>query len=130
MAINNAFSANPDITCQLTGTGTGLVLPSVTYVASGNTLVSAAIFASRFVAVTTATGNSTFNATNSILPTGALVTFAITNDASGARTITWGTGFRTNTTTVGVASKVQMVLFVSDGTSLQMVAQSPTGANT
>lgn len=125
---NSAFSPNADFTAQITGSGQPCVNYTATYVASGNTNVTSLLQTTRAILVTTATGNTTMLASNSVVPFGGRVVFQINNDSGGARTITWGNGFRSNTTTVGIASKAQLVEFMSDGTTLNMLGQSPTGA--
>jgi hypothetical protein len=65
--------------------------------------------------VVTVTGNSTFNATDGGVG-GQEMKFIINNDAT-ARTITFGTNFRSSGTLTGVASKASTICFVSDGTS-------------
>lgn len=114
---NTAFSPNADITAQLTGTGQpvpGNV--TVTYVPSGNTDITTILQFSRFVAMTTATGNTTV-LTSFVASPGGILNVQVTNDASGARTITFGTGFRATGTLVGTNSKILLVSFVSDGTT-------------
>ena len=126
---NNAFTPDANLVAQITGSGNPIAgNTTATYVASGNTSITSILQYSRWVTMTTATGNTTVLTSNSVVPAGGIVTIQINNDSSSARTITWGTGFRSNTTTVGVASKAQVCLFISDGTTLNMVAQSPTGA--
>jgi hypothetical protein len=121
---NTAFTPNPDLTAQITGSGNGVPgTVAATYVASGTTDVTAILAYSRYVEITTATGNSTV-ATSGTYPKGARVAFQIFNDAGGARTITFGTGFRATATVVGTASKVILVEFVSDGTTLNELARS------
>jgi len=63
----------------------------------------------------TATANSTFNASNGIA--GMEATFVITNDAGGARTITFGTNFKPSGTVVGIANKTSTIKFAYDGTN-------------
>ncbi len=121
---NTPFSPNPDITAQLTGTGQpvpGNV--TATYVPSGNTDITSVLQFSRFVAMTTATGNSTV-LTSYVPNPGAILNVQVTNDASGARTITFGTGFRATGTLVGTNSKVLLVQFISDGTTWNEVSRS------
>ncbi len=124
-AINNtAFSPNADITAQLTGTGQpvpGNV--AATYVASGNTDITSVLQFSRFVSITTATGNSTV-LTSFVSSPGGLLNLQVTNDASGARTLTFGTGFRSTGVLTGTNSKILLVQFVSDGTTWNEVARS------
>ena len=114
-----------DLVAQMTGSGVpiaGSVVP--TYAA--NTLVTQTLYTSRYVNIntTSAVGNSTILATNSCVPAGGIVTFQITNDATNARTITWGTGFRSTAVITGTNSKSILVQFVSDGLTLNEVARS------
>lgn len=124
MAKNTAFSPNPDLTCQLTGSGQSVPgAVAATYVASGSTDITALLQYSRFVLITTATGNS--SVISSFVPaSGAILNIQIANDSGGARTITFSTGFRATATVVGTASKIILVQFVSDGTTWNEVARS------
>jgi len=63
----------------------------------------------------TATGATTINATGGTA--GQLATFIITNDASSSRTITFGTGFKTNGPIIGIISKIASISFSYDGTN-------------
>jgi hypothetical protein len=65
---------------------------------------------------TSGVGNATINAT-SPGTAGTDISIVITNDASGARTITFGTNFRPASTLVGTVSKAAVVNFISDGTA-------------
>jgi len=67
------------------------------------------------VTTTSGVGDSTFNATGGAA--GQKATFIITNDASGNRTITFGTNFKPSGTLVGTVSKTATVSFVYDGTN-------------
>jgi hypothetical protein len=68
------------------------------------------------VTTVNATGSVTFNATAGG-KAGTVITFIITNDATSAKTITFGTNFKTTATLVGTASKSAVLTFTSDGTS-------------
>lgn len=126
MPVNTAFSPNPDFIAQLTGTGQP-ISPSTaaTYVASGNTDITAILRTSTFCSMTTATGNSTIFC-NTIFAAGTLKNVQINNDAVGARTITFGgsNGFRATGTVVGTNSKAILVQFISDGVTLNEIARS------
>lgn len=65
----------------------------------------------------TAGENETVNATGTQVA-GQVMIFLIANDATSARTITFGTGFKPSATIVGMMSKTASIAFVSDGTSL------------
>jgi hypothetical protein len=113
-----------DFVAQITGSGVpipGAIAP--TYVSGGNTDITAVLQQTRFILITTATGNSTV-LTNAVPRAGALVAIQINNDSGGARTITFGTGFRPTGTLVGTASKAYVVLFFSDGTTLNECSRS------
>lgn len=70
------------------------------------------------VTTVNATGSVTFNATAGGTA-GQRVVFIITNDATSAKTITFGTNFVANgTLTPSGASKVATIEFISNGTSL------------
>lgn len=121
---NTAFSPNADMTAQITGSGQpvpGTLAP--TYVASGSTDITAILQYSRYVEITTATGNSTV-ISSFVSTDGGRLVISIANDASGARTITFGTGFRSTGTVVGTASKVILVEFVSDGSTWNELCRS------
>ena len=68
----------------------------------------------------TATTNSTVGNSTIIAPTlgkaGQVIYILITNDATAARTITFGTGFNSTGTLTGTVSKSAIVGFISDGT--------------
>lgn len=121
MAINTAFSPNPDLVAQVTGSGqpapgagtTGL---APTYASSIE--LAPTLQYSRFVAINTTSGvgNATITAAY-VAQAGARLVVQINNDAGGARTITFSTGFRVTGTVVGTASKAIVVIFCSDGTT-------------
>jgi hypothetical protein len=115
---NTAFSPNPDKVAQITGSGQpvpGSVIP--TYAAT--TSLDPVLTYSNFVNVVTnsTVGNATLT-TGYVFNAGAQITVQISNDSGGARTITFGTGFRSTGTVVGTASKAILVTFTSDGTTL------------
>jgi hypothetical protein len=121
---NTTFAPNADLVAQLTGSGQpvpGTVL--ATYVASGNTDITALLQYTRYVRIITATGNSTVISSFVASP-GGLLFVQIDNDSGGARTITFSTGFRATGTVVGTASKAIVVAFVSDGTNWIEYARS------
>ena len=121
MAINTAFSPNPDLVAQVTGSGqpapgagtTGL---APTYASSIE--LAPTLQYSRFVAINTTSGvgNATITAAY-VAQAGARLVVQINNDAGGARTITFSTGFRSTGTVTGTASKAIVVGFCSDGTT-------------
>lgn len=63
-----------------------------------------------------ATGSVTFNATGTGV-TDQELTIIIVNDATGAKTITFGTNFKSIGTLVGTVSKQATIRFISDGTN-------------
>jgi hypothetical protein len=69
----------------------------------------------------TASGNATINAVGGTA--GQNVDFIITNDGSAARTITFGTGFKTNGTCIGAVGKVTHISFKYDGSSWWEIAR-------
>lgn len=71
----------------------------------------------------TAGQNQTINATGTQVA-GQIIILKITNDATLARTITFGTGFVSSGTVVGTLSKSAIVTFVSDGTNLYEVSRT------
>jgi hypothetical protein len=130
---NTPFTPDSDIVAQITGTGQ----PTPGYngaatVGSGFAPVYAAsielapfLQKSRFVLITTTAGVGNASLTAAfVAPAGARLAVQIANDAGGARTITFSTGFRATGTVVGTASKIILVDFVSDGTTWNEVARS------
>ena len=75
------------------------------------------------ITTTAAVGNATLTAA-SIGPFGQLLLLQINNDAGGARTITFSTGFRSTGTVVGTQSKAICLIFMSDGTTFNEVCRS------
>lgn len=76
------------------------------------------------VTTVNATGSVTFNATAGGTA-GAHYTFIITNDATSAKTITFGTNFSSmGTLTPAGASKVVTIEFISNGTTLYELCRS------
>lgn len=127
---NTPFSPNADLTAQLTGSGQP-ISGTTAITATANTTITSYIAGStptRYLTITSNGANYNVICANSVVPAGGIVTLNLINAAEAARTVTFLGGFRTNTTVVGVSSKLQMCMFVSDGTTLNMVAQSPTGA--
>lgn len=121
---NTPFSPNSDLVAQLTGSGQAIPgNPAPTYVASGNTDITSVLQYTRFVPITTATGNSTV-LTSFVAKAGAPLNIQINNDASNPRTITFGTGFRSTGVVTGTNSKAILVAFVSDGTTWNEVGRT------
>lgn len=122
---NTPFTPDHDKVAQLTGTGRPTPgFNGSTTIGAGFTPVYAAsidiapfLVKSSFVNITTtALGNATITCSN-IPPAGAVCNIQIFNDAGGARTITFGTGFRASGTIVGTASRLATIEFISDGTT-------------
>lgn len=121
---NTPFTPNSDLVAQMTGTGN--VVPGFpSAVGSGLTPTYAAtidfstfLIWTRYIdlVTTAAVGNSTISNTV-VRRKGTTIDIVFLNDASGARTITFGTGFRTTGTLVGVASQYRTIGFISDGTT-------------
>lgn len=121
---NTAFTPNADVVAQITGTGNKVPFTTAgTYVASGNTDLTAIFAVSSFATLTTATGNSTV-ITSGTYNAGAIKTLQVTNDATGPRTLTFGTGFRSTGVLTGTNSKILLVQFISDGTTLNECGRS------
>lgn len=72
---------------------------------------------------TSAVGNATLT-TASAGPLGQFLIIQINNDAGGARTITFSTGFRATGTVVGTASKAFCLIFISDGITFNEYCRS------
>jgi len=121
MAVNTAFSPNPDFVAQITGSGVTAPGQGTTGIAptyASSIELAPTLQFSRFVAIntTSAVGNATITAAY-VPQAGARLVIQINNDASGARTITFSTGFRVTGTVTGTASKAILVTFCSDGTT-------------
>jgi hypothetical protein len=111
MSLNAIYNLNADPLAQLSGSGNSIVyLP-----AYATSLALDPTQGALCQVITTAAGNSTFTA-SSLGKFGQNWTIEVANDAGGARTITFSTGFRATATVVGTASKSILVEFVSDGT--------------
>ena len=112
----------------MSGTGAPFPFnPAPTY--ATNTSIVQTLYQGRFVNIntTSAVGNTTILASNSILPAGAIVNIMVTNDATAARTITFGTGFRSTAVITGTNSKSILVQFISDGLTLNEISRSASG---
>lgn len=108
---NALFAAKATVTKQL-------ITASQTLTYASPTTVDCSLASCFTVTTVNATGSVTFNATN-VPASGGEVTILITNDATSAKTITFGTGFlTTGTLTASAASRHTSITFKSDGTSL------------
>lgn len=121
MAQNTAFSPNPDFTAQITGSGVTVAGVSGTGIAptyASSIELASYLQSTRFIVIntTSAVGNATLTAAY-VPQAGARLVIQTNNDASGARTITFSTGFRVTGTVTGTASKAILVTFCSDGTT-------------
>lgn len=128
MPKNTAFSPNPDFIAQLTGSGAivaGVSGTGITPTYASSIELAPYLQATRFIVIntTSAVGNATLTAAY-VPQAGARLVIQINNDASGARTITFSTGFRPTATVVGTASKAILVEFTSDGTTWNELARS------
>ena len=114
-----------DVVAQMTGTGAPFpfsIAPA--YVASGNTDVTSVLAVSSFALITTATGNTTVLMPTATFRAGTIKTLQFNNDASNPRTITFGTGFRSTGVLTGTNSKIMLIQFISDGTTLNECGRS------
>ena len=114
MAQNTVYNLNADKIAQTTGSGAPLLVQP-TYASTIS--IDASQYSYWDIVTTAAVGNATITCSNPGNP-GNQVSIQIDNDASGARTITFGTGFRSTGTVTGTTSKSILVTFVSNGTSL------------
>lgn len=132
MSKNTIWQPNPDFIAQLTGSGVTLPgLPTSlgagfipTYAAAID--IGPCLQYTRWlnIVTTAGVGNATLTCGN-VPPAGTPVPIQVGNDAGGARTITFSTGFRfTAATLVGTASKIMNILFISDGTTLNEVSRT------
>lgn len=109
---------------QMTGSGAKVPFATLgTYVASGNTDLTAIFAVSTYASLVTATGNTTV-ITSGTYNAGAIKTILVTNDAANPRTLTFGTGFRSTGVLTGTNSKIMLIQFLSDGTTLNEVSRS------
>lgn len=116
----NAFSHDFNMIAALTGRcPPNLIAP--TYAATMTVDDDAGMF--QQINTTSAVGNATVNCDDPGSP-GQLLILEIANDAGGARTITFGTNFRSTGTVVGTASKSILVAFMSNGTKYMEIARS------
>lgn len=69
----------------------------------------------------TLTGNTTINNPTAVPAAGTRVAFVFTQDATGNRTVAWGTNYINGRTISGTASGTSVVEFISDGTNLKGV---------
>ena len=128
MAQNTAFSPNPDFTAQITGSGVtvaGVSGTGITPTYASSIELASYLQSTRFIVIntTSAVGNATLTAAY-VPQAGARLVIQTNNDASGARTITFSTGFRPTGTVVGTASKAILVEFTSDGATWNETARS------
>lgn len=125
---NTAFSPNADKVAQITGSGQtnpgnpnkGGISPTYAATVSLDPFIPYTGFINL---TTTAAGNATLTV-STVPPAGARLVIQINNDAGGARTITFGTGFRSTGTLVGTASDAYLLEFVSDGTTYNELSRS------
>ena len=82
----------------------------------GTTVAIDASLSDVWTLTTTGSENTTFTVTGGVA--GQTYKFIITSDSGGSDVLTFGTGFRVTGTLTLTASKVYVVEFVSDGTSL------------
>jgi hypothetical protein len=114
---NASFAASATIAKRLITTPSSLTYaaPTSVDVTLGNVFTATTV---------NATGSVTFNATAGGTA-GQRITFIITNDATSAKTITFGTNFVANgTLTPSGANKVVTIEFMSNGTNLYEVART------
>lgn len=125
---NTAFSPNPDITAQITGTGQPVAgAISLTY--SATQAIAPILLYSRYVEIN---GVSTVSATTTVTTgfvatPGAHLIVNVLASASGTVTATFSTGFKATGTVAATASTNFPVLFVSNGVAWVEVAR-PTAA--
>ena len=125
---NTAFSPNPDIVAQLTGTGAA-VPGAVTPTYASTMALDSILQYSRFVkinGVNTTSATCTVT-TGTIALAGSLLVIDTSADASGTVTLTFGTGFKSVGTVAATSSTNFPVLFVSNGTAWVEVGR-PTAA--
>lgn len=125
---NTAFSANADITAQLTGTGNpvpGAI--ALTYAATQ--AIESLMTNTRYVEINGSnTTSATCTVTTKFVATpGAILVVNVLADSSGTVTATFSTGFKVTGTVAATASTNFPVLFVSNGVAWVELAR-PTAA--
>jgi hypothetical protein len=123
---NTIFSCDRNKAAQLLA-GPGTVTPPVTPVYAAAMTVHSGQGLYQKIVTTSAVGNATVNITY-LGKFGELMVLEIANDAGGARTITFGTNFRSTGTVVGTASKSIIVGFFSDGAGWKEAFRSAAAA--
>lgn len=101
-----------------------LITPPISLTYASPTSVNTATGSLYTVTTVNATGSVTFNATTTGTA-GQRIAIIITNDATSAKTITFGTNFTANgTLTASGVSKKTTIQFISDGTSFIEVSRT------
>jgi hypothetical protein len=123
MSTNTVYGLNADKIAQVIGDDVPVpVVP--TYAA---TIALDASVSTYFDIVTTsAIGNATLTVANG--KPGQRLTVILNNDATSARTITFSTGFRSNSTVVGTTSKAISILFIYSSTQSAFLEVARSGA--
>lgn len=126
MAVNSlTVSVSPDEVSQWfpNGNGTSRPVPAATppYASVINVNPDATAFLQ--LNANAGVGNCTVNAIFAG-PAGGVLMVLVSPDASGTRTITFGTHFRSTGTVAPAGGKERAVLFVSDGTDLVEVCRT------
>ena len=121
---NTPYDLNADLVAQLSGMGNA-VAGSVSPTYAATTVLDTVMQYSRYIKIvtTSAVGNSSLTTLTGANPGGLLI-IQVNNDAGGARTITFSTGFRSTGTLVGTASQAMVVCFVCDGTTWNEISRT------
>jgi len=122
-ATNTAFTSNPDLVAQITGSGNpiaGTVSPTYAATMALETYLQGTT-GTRFLSIAL-TGALTVT-TAYVANAGARLVLQLGSDGTG-RTTTFSTGFRSTGTLAGTASKIFLIEFVSDGTTWNEVSRS------
>ncbi len=126
---NTAFSFNPDIVAQQSGSG-GPVPGAISPTFAATQDISAILQYSRYVeiaGVSTVSSTTTINTTTVCLP-GSQLIVNIKASASGTVTATFGTGFKSTGTVAATLSTNFPVLFVSNSAGVWVEVGRPTAA--
>lgn len=122
---NNIFTGDANMLAALTGRGSPNLISVITtgnlYNISGTTSIDPV--AGMFQQLVTGAGNTTLQSIGVGLP-GQLLLLEVANDSGGARTITFGSNFRSTATLVGTSSRSMLIEFVSNGVKWMEVGRT------
>lgn len=119
-ATNTAFTPNPDLVAQSSGSGNNIAgtvaIPYAATIALEKYLLGSRFFTIALTGALTLTTAFVANA-------GAHLILQLGSDGTG-RTTTFSTGFRSTGTLAGTASDIFLIQFISDGTTWNELSRS------